>query len=118
MENTTKIYRFHQYGSPEVLQLDAVPSSQEQVKFRARTDDGLNRDLLWLANTYGERSLPHHFIYLGGYPNTVRQERRFQWNCMSLLSVLFRQRLTKLALVSRNARLYYELPDALSRVSV
>jgi len=39
MENTTKIYRFHQYG-PEVLQLDAVPTLQPgagEVRVRVQT---------------------------------------------------------------------------------
>lgn len=57
MTNTTQVYRFHQYGNPEVLQLDSVPLSQPKegevrIKVQAMS---LNRaDLLWMANTYVE----------------------------------------------------------------
>jgi len=38
--------------------------------------------------------------------------------CMSLLGVLFRQRPHEVGAGLTEPRLYYELPDALSRVSV
>lgn len=57
MTDTTRIYRFHQYGAPEMLQLDSVPITQPgagEVRVRVQAM-GLNRaDLLWLANTYVE----------------------------------------------------------------
>ena len=57
MVTTTRIYQFHQYGSPEVLQLDTVPllepnSGEVRVRVQAMS---LNRaDLLWMANNYLE----------------------------------------------------------------
>jgi NADPH:quinone reductase-like Zn-dependent oxidoreductase len=57
MVTTTRIYQFHQYGNPEVLQLDTVPllepnSGEVRVRVQAMS---LNRaDLLWMANNYLE----------------------------------------------------------------
>lgn len=67
MTNTTRIYRFHQYGNPEILQLDSVPMTQlgaGEVRLRVQAM-GLNRaDLLWLANTYVETpQLPSRIGY-------------------------------------------------------
>lgn len=67
MEDTTKIYRFHQFGGSEVLQLEFVPTPQPitgEVRVRVEAM-GLNRaDLLWLANTYVETpKLPSRIGY-------------------------------------------------------
>lgn len=67
MTTTTRIYRFHQYGNPDVLQLDTVPlpepsAGEVRVKVQAMS---LNRaDLLWMANTYVETpELPSRLGY-------------------------------------------------------
>lgn len=55
--NTTRVYRFHQYGNPDVLQLDILPiTSPKAGEVRVRVQAmSLNRaDLLWLANSYVE----------------------------------------------------------------
>lgn len=57
MTATTRIYQFHQYGGPEVLQLDSVPLPQPGAKeVRVQVQSmSLNRaDMLWMANTYVE----------------------------------------------------------------
>lgn len=65
--STTRIYRFHQYGSPEVLQLETVPTPQPGVgEVRVRVQAmSLNRaDLLWMANNYVETpELPSRLGY-------------------------------------------------------
>lgn len=51
---TTQVYRFHQYGGAEVLQLDTIPLAQPQAgEVRVRVQSmSLNRaDMLWMANT-------------------------------------------------------------------
>lgn len=65
--STTRIYRFHQYGGSEVLQLESVPipqlgSGEVRVRVQAMS---LNRaDLLWMANTYVETpELPSRLGY-------------------------------------------------------
>lgn len=67
LSQTTQVYRFHQYGSPEVLQLDTIPtpqpkSGEARVRVQAMS---LNRaDLLWMANTYVETpKLPSRIGY-------------------------------------------------------
>jgi NADPH:quinone reductase-like Zn-dependent oxidoreductase len=57
MERTTNVYRFHQYGDPSVLKLEAIPlaeprANEVRVQVQAMS---LNRaDLLWMSNTYVE----------------------------------------------------------------
>lgn len=64
---TTKVYRFHEYGGAEVLKLESVPLSQPKAKeVRVRVQSmSLNRaDMLWMANTYIETpQLPSHLGY-------------------------------------------------------
>lgn len=67
MVTTTRIYQFHQYGNPDVLQLDTVPltepiSGEVRVRVQAMS---LNRaDLLWMANNYVETpELPSRIGY-------------------------------------------------------
>ena len=65
--DTTRIYRFHQYGRPDVLQLESLPVTQPsagEVRVRVQAM-GLNRaDLLWMANTYVETpQLPSRLGY-------------------------------------------------------
>lgn len=67
MTDTTRIYRFHQYGDSSRLQLDSVPIIQPgtgEVRVRVQAM-GLNRaDLLWMANTYVETpQLPSRIGY-------------------------------------------------------
>ena len=57
MTTMTRIYRFHQYGDPDVLQLDTLPLPEPKAgEVRVRVQAmSLNRaDLLWMANTYVE----------------------------------------------------------------
>jgi NADPH:quinone reductase-like Zn-dependent oxidoreductase len=57
MERTTNVYRFHQYGDPEVLQLEAIPLSEpraNEVLVRVQAMSLNRADLLWMANTYIE----------------------------------------------------------------
>ena len=57
MENKTRIYQFHEYGDPEVLQIDSVPTPQPGLgEVRVRVSAmSLNRaDLLWMQNNYVE----------------------------------------------------------------
>jgi NADPH:quinone reductase-like Zn-dependent oxidoreductase len=57
MERTTNVYRFHQYGDPEVLKLEAIPLSPpraNEVLVRVQAMSLNRADLLWLANTYVE----------------------------------------------------------------
>jgi NADPH:quinone reductase-like Zn-dependent oxidoreductase len=67
MERISNVYRFHQYGDPEVLKLEAISLSKLRanevlVKVQAMS---LNRaDLLWMANTYVETpQLPSRLGY-------------------------------------------------------
>src|SRR6266478_2825177 len=64
---TTRIYRFHDYGGPDKLKLEAVPlpdpgHGKVRVKVQAMS---LNRaDMLWLANQYIETpKLPSRLGY-------------------------------------------------------
>jgi NADPH:quinone reductase-like Zn-dependent oxidoreductase len=64
---TTRIYRFHDYGGPDKLKLEAVPlpdpgPGDVRVKVQAMS---LNRaDMLWLANQYIETpKLPSRLGY-------------------------------------------------------
>ena len=57
MTTTTRVYRFHQYGNPDVLKLDTLPLAEPKgTEVRVRVQAmSLNRaDLLWMANTYVE----------------------------------------------------------------
>lgn len=57
MENTTRIYRFHQYGDPEVLQIDSVPTPEMglgEVRVRVAAMSLNRADLLWMQNNYVE----------------------------------------------------------------
>ena len=57
MSTTTQIYRFHQYGGPDVLQLDTVPLSEPgagEVRVRVQSMSLNRADLLWMANNYIE----------------------------------------------------------------
>jgi NADPH:quinone reductase-like Zn-dependent oxidoreductase len=67
MANTTRVYRFHEYGNPDVLQLESLPlpepkANEVRIKVQAMS---LNRaDLLWMANTYVETpKLPSRLGY-------------------------------------------------------
>ena len=79
MTTMTRIYRFHQYGNPDVLQLDTLPlpepkAGEVRVKVQAMS---LNRaDLLWMANTYVETpELPSRLGYeIAGIVETVGAE--------------------------------------------
>ncbi|MFM7423592.1 MAG: zinc-dependent alcohol dehydrogenase family protein, partial [Elainella sp.] len=79
MENTTQVYRFHQYGDPDVLKLEAIPLSQPRstevlVRVEAMS---LNRaDLLWMANAYIETpQLPSRLGYeIAGVVEAVGEE--------------------------------------------
>jgi NADPH:quinone reductase-like Zn-dependent oxidoreductase len=65
--STTRIYRFHQYGSAEVLQLKTVPTAQPgpgEVRVRVQAMSLNRADLLWMANNYVETpSLPSRLGY-------------------------------------------------------
>ena len=57
MENKTRIYRFHEYGNPEVLKLESVETPQPSLgEVRVRISAiSLNRaDLWWMQNNYVE----------------------------------------------------------------
>ncbi|MDM9379872.1 zinc-dependent alcohol dehydrogenase family protein [Chlorogloeopsis sp. ULAP01] len=57
MMNTTRIYRFHQYGNPDVLQLESLPllePSAGEVRVRVQAMSLNRADLLWMANNYVE----------------------------------------------------------------
>ena len=79
MTNTTRIYRFHRYGDPDVLQLDSLPipepkANEVRIKVGAMS---LNRaDLLWMANTYVETpQLPSRLGYeIAGIVEAVGEE--------------------------------------------
>lgn len=54
---TTRVYRFHQYGNPDVLQLDTIPTPEpkaNEVRVRVQAMSLNRADLLWLANSYIE----------------------------------------------------------------
>ena len=67
MTTTTRVYRFHQYGNPDVLKLDTLPLTEPKgTEVRVRVQAmSLNRaDLLWMANTYVETpKLPSRLGY-------------------------------------------------------
>ncbi|WP_414585381.1 zinc-dependent alcohol dehydrogenase family protein [Scytonema sp. PCC 10023] len=67
MTTTTQIYRFHQYGGPEVLQLETVPTPQPgpgELRVRVQAMSLNRADLLWMANTYVETpTLPSRVGY-------------------------------------------------------
>jgi NADPH:quinone reductase-like Zn-dependent oxidoreductase len=79
MECITKVYRFHQYGDPEVLQLETIPlanprASEVRVRVEAMS---LNRaDLLWMANAYIEvPQLPARIGYeIAGVVEAIGEE--------------------------------------------
>jgi NADPH:quinone reductase-like Zn-dependent oxidoreductase len=79
MERTTKVYRFHQYGDPAVLQLETIPladprASEVRVKVESMS---LNRaDLLWMANAYIETpQLPARIGYeIAGVVEAIGEE--------------------------------------------
>ncbi|BAY85332.1 putative quinone oxidoreductase [Calothrix parasitica NIES-267] len=57
MQSTTRIYQFHEYGNPEVLKLESLPTPQPDLgEVRVRVSAmSLNRaDLLWVQNNYVE----------------------------------------------------------------
>lgn len=57
MQSTTRIYQFHEYGNPEVLKLDSLPTPQPGLgEVRVLVSAmSLNRaDLLWVQNNYVE----------------------------------------------------------------
>lgn len=57
MEDKTRVYRFHEYGNPEVLRLESVPKPQPGLgEVRVRVSAmSLNRaDLWWMQNNYVE----------------------------------------------------------------
>ncbi|MBF2004857.1 MAG: zinc-dependent alcohol dehydrogenase family protein [Chlorogloeopsis fritschii C42_A2020_084] len=64
---TTRIYRFHQYGGTEMLQLDVVPLPQPgagEVRVRVQAMSLNRADLLWMANNYVETpELPSRLGY-------------------------------------------------------
>lgn len=65
--STTRIYRFHQYGGSEVLQLESVPTAQPgagEVRVRVQAMSLNRADLLWMANNYVETpELPSRLGY-------------------------------------------------------
>ena len=67
MNATTRIYRFHQYGNPDVLQLDTLPLADpkaDEVRVRVQAMSLNRADLLWMANTYVEvPTLPSRLGY-------------------------------------------------------
>lgn len=67
MANSTRIYRFHQYGGPEKLELETVPLAEPgpgEVRVRVQAMSLNRADLLWLANTYVETpKLPSRIGY-------------------------------------------------------
>lgn len=64
---TTRIYHFHQYGGPEVLKLESVPTPEPgpgEVRIRVQAMSLNRADLLWLANNYVETpELPSRLGY-------------------------------------------------------
>ncbi|MGJ5674569.1 MAG: zinc-dependent alcohol dehydrogenase family protein [Nostochopsis sp.] len=76
MNDTTRVYRFHQYGGPEVLQLDSVPLAQpgaNEVRVRVQSMSLNRADMLWMANTYVETpQLPSRIGYeIAGFVEAV-----------------------------------------------
>ncbi len=67
MENNTRIYRFHQYGNPEVLKLESVPIPEPgpgEVRVRVSAMSLNRADLLWMQNNYVETpNLPSKLGY-------------------------------------------------------
>lgn len=57
MMSETRIYRFHQYGGPDVLQMETVPTPQPgptEVRVQVQAMSLNRADLLWMANSYVE----------------------------------------------------------------
>jgi NADPH:quinone reductase-like Zn-dependent oxidoreductase len=67
MTTTTRIYRFHQYGNPDVLQLETLPLAEPgagEVRVRVQAMSLNRADLLWMANNYVETpTLPSRVGY-------------------------------------------------------
>lgn len=67
MTTTTRVYRFHQYGNPDVLKLDTLPLAEPkggEVRVRVQAMSLNRADLLWMANSYVETpELPSRLGY-------------------------------------------------------
>lgn len=79
MTTTNRVYRFHQYGSPDVLQLDTLPLAEPkagEVRVRVRAMSLNRADLLWMANNYVETpELPSRLGYeVAGVVEAVGEE--------------------------------------------
>jgi NADPH:quinone reductase-like Zn-dependent oxidoreductase len=76
---TTKVYRFHQYGGAEVLQLDTIPLAQpkaDEVRVRVQSMSLNRADMFWMSNTYIETpQLPSRLGYeIAGIVEAVGEE--------------------------------------------
>ncbi|BAY85807.1 quinone oxidoreductase [Calothrix parasitica NIES-267] len=67
MTNTTRVYRFHEYGNSDVLKLDSLPLTEpkaDEVRVRVQAMSLNRADQLWMANTYVETpQLPSRLGY-------------------------------------------------------